>query len=255
MKRTVMATIILMIISGSLYGQDFSAKEIIRKAEEKMRGETSRTSMTMKIIRPSWSRTISLTSWLKGSEYSLTVVKAPDKERGKTFMKRENQLWQWLPSINRMMKMPPSMMSEGWMGSDFSNDDIIKEFSLVKDYNHEIIGSEQISGKECYKIRLNPKEGAAVVWGKILKWITKDEFLQLRTEYYDENENLIKTEEASNIKKLGGRELPSEFVIFPENKEGHKTRMTMENIEFNISFEPRFFSKQNMKKGTRLLQN
>ncbi len=247
--RTTVILLILILSGGIIRAQD--ATEIIEKAEEKMRGESSRGEMQMKIIRPSWERTISFKTWSKGTEYSMTLVTAPAKEEGQTFLKRENELWQYDPTINRMIKLPPSMMSQGWMGSDFSNDDILKESSLSKDYNHKILAEETIEGTDVYKIELLPKEDAAVVWGKIIKWISKDEYLQLKSEYYDVDDYLIKTETASDIKTMDGRVIPTYFEIIPADEEGNKTVLIMEDTEFDIDIDNRFFSQQNMKQLSR----
>ena len=225
------------------------AREIIRKADEKMQGEeTSQSTMTMTIVRPAWQREITFRSWTKGRDYSLALVTAPAKEKGQTFLKRETEMWNWNPTINRLIKLPPSMMSQGWMGSDFSNDDLLKESSIVVDYTHRIIGEEEIDGWDCYKIELIPLEDAAVVWGKILKWISKEEFLQMKSEYYDEDDYLIKTELAYDMKTMGGRLIPSKFELIPEEEEGHKTVVVMDAIEFNEPIPDSIFSQQNMKR-------
>jgi outer membrane lipoprotein-sorting protein len=140
------------------------------------------------------------------------------------------------------------MMNQSWMGSDFSNDDLLKESSIVVDYNHTIVGEEEIDGWDCHKIELIPIEGAAVVWGKIHKWISKEEFLQMKSEYFDEDDYLIKTELAYDIKTMGGRLIPSKFELIPEEDEGHKTVVVMDEIQFNQPISDSFFSQQNMKK-------
>jgi outer membrane lipoprotein-sorting protein len=225
------------------------AKEIIKKADEKMQGEeTSQSTMTMTIVRPTWQREVTFKSWTKGRDYSLALVTAPAKEAGQTFLKRETEMWNWNPTINRLIKLPPSMMSQGWMGSDFSNDDLLKESSIVVDYTHKIIGEEEIDGWECYKIELIPLKDAAVVWGKIFKWIAKEEFLQMKSEYYDEDDFLIKTELAYDIKTMGGRLIPSKFELIPEEEEGQKTVVVMDDIQFNEPIPDSFFSQQNMKR-------
>jgi outer membrane lipoprotein-sorting protein len=230
-----------------VHAQD--AREIIKKADEKMQGEeTSQSTMTMTIVRPTWQREVTFMSWTKGRDYSLALVTAPAKESGQTFLKRETEMWNWNPTINRLIKLPPSMMSQGWMGSDFSNDDLLKESSIVVDYTHTIIGKEEIDGWDCYKIEMIPLEDAAVVWGKIFKWIAKEEFLQMKTEYYDEDDYLIKTELAYDMKTMGGRLIPSKFELIPEEEEGHKTVVVMDDITFNEPIPDSFFSQQNMKR-------
>ncbi len=248
MKRfTCISILLLFVLLIPVYGQD--AREIIKKADEKMQGEeTSQSTMTMTIVRPTWQREVTFKSWTKGRDYSLALVTAPAKEAGQTFLKRETEMWNWNPTINRLIKLPPSMMSQGWMGSDFSNDDLLKESSIVVDYTHEIIGEEEIDGWDCYKIELIPLEDAAVVWGKIFKWIAKEELLQMKTEYYDEDDYLIKTELAYDMKTMGGRLIPSKFELIPEEEEGHKTVVVMDDIKFNEPIPDSFFSQQNMKR-------
>ncbi len=237
----------LIAISFPIAGQD--AKSIIKKADEKMQGEeTSFSTITMKIIRPTWERDITFKTWSKGRDYSLALVISPQKEKGQTFLKRENEMWNWNPTINRLIKLPPSMMSQGWMGSDFSNDDLLKESSIVVDYSHKITGEEVIDDWDCYIIELTPLPDAAVVWGKIIKWISKEEYLQLKNEYYDEDGYLVRTELAYDIKTMGGRVIPTKFELIPEEEEGNKTVLIMDEITFNEPIADGFFSQQNMKK-------
>ncbi len=241
---------ILVFFSNSSFSQD--AKEIVKKSDEKFRGKSGYSEMTMTIVRPKWSRTVSFKSCNKGLDYSLSLVTDPAKEKGQTFMKRKNEMWSWNPKIRRLIKLPASMMSQGWMGSDFSNDDLLKESSLVVDYTHKIVGTESYAEKVCYKIELIPNDDAAVVWGKLVKWITKDGYLQLKTEYYDEDGYLIKTEKASKVKVMSGREIPTYFELIPEDEPGHKTIVVMNKIVYDINVSESFFSQQNMKKGNAL---
>jgi len=139
------------------------------------------------------------------------------------------------------------MMSQGWMGSDYSNDDILKESSLVSDYTHKLIKSEKIDVNDCYVIELMPLENADVVWGKIILWISKDEYISLKAEYYDEDLQLVKTHLAYTIKTFDGRRLPSVMEIIPADEPGNKTVVTILNMKFNIAIEKDFFSQQNMK--------
>ena len=162
-------------------GQDISPKEIVRKADEKFNGEkTSTAVMAMTIVRPTWERTIEFKNWTSGREYALTLITAPVKDKGQSFLKRQNEMWSWNPTISRLIKLPPSMMSQGWMGSDYTNDDILKESSVVNDYDHSIIGEEELDGRMCYKIKLVAKEDAAVIWGHQIRWIDKKDFLFYR---------------------------------------------------------------------------
>jgi len=245
----------LLIIIGfsavsfpNLYSQSFTATEIIRKADEKFNGEkSSMMAMTMTIIRPTWQRTVEFKNWSLGKEYALTLVTAPAKDAGQTFLKRANEMWNWNPSISRLIKLPPSMMSQGWMGSDYTNDDILKESSVVNDYTHEITGEEIIDGRECYRIRMNSKEEAAVVWGHQIRWIDKKEFLVLRAELFDEDGILVRRETGSEIKVMDGRTIQTKIELLPADEPGNKTIINITEIKFNFPLEESFFSQQNMK--------
>jgi outer membrane lipoprotein-sorting protein len=237
----------LMVIVSLTKGQN--ATEIIKKADDKWNGEkSSESQMTMTIVRPTWERTIEFKSWTKGQDNALTLITAPAKEKGQAFLKRGTEMWNWMPSISRMIKLPPSMMADGWMGSDYTNDDILKESSIVVDFSHKIIGEEKIEGWNCWKIELIPHEEAAVVWGKIVKWISKEEFIQMKSEYFDEDGYLVKTELSHDVKVMDGRRIPTRIEIIPEDKKSQKTIVVVNSIKFNTPIEESFFSQQNMKR-------
>jgi len=245
MKINVIITILVFI--SSLTGAQ-NIEEIIKKADEKFRGNSSKGELTMIIERPTWSRTVSMKNWTLGNEYSLIYITAPAKEKGQVFLKREREMWNWVPNIERMIKIPPSMMMQSWMGSDFTNDDLVSESSLVEDYNHKLLGEEKIEGYDCYKIELIPHDDAPVVWGKLMMWVSKEEYHWLKAEYYDEENYLVKTEVMSDIKKMDDRVMPTRLEMIPEDEEGHKTILIFENMEFNIDLKESFFSQQNMKR-------
>ncbi len=241
---------LLGVLSNNSFAQEkITALEIIKKADEKMRGKTNISIMRMEIIRPTWKRSVSMKSWGRGLDFSMTYITAPAKDKGQVFMKRKTEMWNWMPSIGRMIKIPASMMSQGWMGSDYTNDDILKESSIVVDYNHRIVGEDKIEGFDTYKIEMLPKEDAAVIWGKIYKWITKDgEFIQIKSEYYDEDDELVKSDFAYDFKKMDGRLIPARIEIIPANEEGKKTVLYIEDIKFDVDLPESFFSQQKMKK-------
>lgn len=140
------------------------------------------------------------------------------------------------------------MMMQSWLGSDFTNDDLIRESSVVKDYTHRLIGSENIDGLDAYKIEMIPNEDAPVVWGKLLLWVDKKDFIQLKTEFYDEDGYLVNTMLGKNIKMLGGKKLASLLEVIPADDEGHKTIVEYLDMAFDEPISERFFSLQNMKR-------
>ncbi len=236
------------ILAFSFIAQAQDATEIVRQADLKMRGESSRSEITMKIIRPNWDRSLSVTAWSKGNDYSLILITAPARDEGTAYLKRGNEIWNWLPNINRTIKLPPSMMSQSWMGSDFSNNDLVRESSIVTDYTHELVGDSTLSGYDCHKIEMIPKPDAPVIWGKVMIYISKDEYLQLHTEFYDEDNTLMRTMTGSEVEELDGRLIPTYMEMLPADEPGHKTVLMYEDIAFNIDISESFFSIQNMKR-------
>jgi len=244
--KNLKITLLFLLVTSLLYSQD--AKEIVKKANDLTLGKTSQGENTMILIRPDWKREVSMKIWSRGTDFYMILITAPAREKGQVFMKRYNEMWNWVPSINKMIKIPPSMMSQSWMGSDFTNDDLLKQFSIVNDYNHTIIGSDSVEGFDCYKIKLLPKPDAAVVWGKIIMWIAKKDYYELKAEYYDEFGELVNKQFGSDIKDFGDRKLPSKFVMIPMDKKGNQTILKMDKMVFNKNIPERFFSQQNMKR-------
>jgi outer membrane lipoprotein-sorting protein len=250
MKIKLVLTVSFLLLIGTVhksFAQELTAREIIKKADDKGRGLTNQGTMTLTIVRPDWNRSITMKSWSKGTEYSLIYITAPAKEKGQVFLKRQKDMWNWVPSIERMIKIPPSMMMQSWMGSDFTNDDLVKESSIVVDYTQKLIGKETVRGMECYKIELTPLPDAAVTWGKVITWITVNGFNQWKAEYYDEDQELVNLMNAYNIKKMGDREIPTRMEIEPVNKKGNKTILEINSSVFNQPIADSFFSQQNMK--------
>ncbi|MFZ0282961.1 MAG: outer membrane lipoprotein-sorting protein [Bacteroidales bacterium] len=243
------ASFILLFCSNyTLYGQELSATEIVRKADEKFNGEKSGYSeMAMTIVRPAWQRSVEFKSWSMGNDYALTLITAPAREKGQTFLKRGNEMWSWNPSINRLIKLPPSMMSQGWMGSDYTNDDILRESSVVNDYTHKTEGEEEVDGRLCYRVRLTARTDADVIWGSQVWWVDTKDFIMLKAELYDEDGYLVRSESGKDLKTFEGRLLPTIIELTPAENPGNKTILKIGVMKFNIKLEESFFSQQNMK--------
>jgi len=241
-----MASILFTVSSAE--AQKLTAKEIIEKADKKNRGESMKSTMSMTIVRPKWERTIVMKNWSKGDENFIIYITEPAKEKGQVFLKVGKEMWNYVPTISRMIKIPPSMMMQSWMGSDFTNDDLVKQSSIVVDYTHNLLAEENVRDQNCYVIELIPLPDAPVVWGKIKSWITKDGFNLWKSEYYDEDGFLINIENAYNLKKMSDRIIPTKIEMIPADEEGKKTVLEFLDIEYNINIDDSFFSKQNMKK-------
>lgn len=224
-----------------------SALEIVKNSDEKFRGLSSYSVLKMQIKRADWSREMKMKAWAKGEDETLILITSPKRDQGITFLKKKNEMWNWQPTIQRVIKMPPSMMMQSWMGSDFTNDDLARQSSIVNDYIHKIIGEDKIEGRSCYVIELKPKEDAPVVWGKVKLWISKNDFLQLKSEFYDEDNFLVNTVFSSNIREIGGRILPTVMKLVPAEQPKNSTVLEYEQLEFGVKFKSDFFSVKNMK--------
>lgn len=244
--------ILLSVVSGLLIAiscQAQDAKEIIRKAEEKMRGkESAYMEMTIEVIRPKWTRTMGIKSWSVGNEKSLMVLTAPAKDAGTAFLKRGKEVWNWMPSIERSIKMPPSMMMQSWMGTDLSNDDLVRESSNVTDYTHELAGDSTIEGHSCWKVVLTPKPDAPVVWGKVVAFVDKSNYVQRKAEQYDEDGYLVNEMYGKRVETMDGVEMATELELVPADKPGHKTIMHIEKMKFNEAYDDGMFTVQYMKR-------
>ncbi|HTY60318.1 MAG TPA: outer membrane lipoprotein-sorting protein [Bacteroidota bacterium] len=239
---------IVLLAPALCRAQDENAGEIVRRAEEHMRGNSSYAEMTMTIVKPDWSRTVSMKTWSLRNEFGLVLITNPEHDRGAVTLKRHNEVWNFLPAIDRVIKIPSSMMLQSWLGSDFTNDDLVKESSIVNDYTHSISGDSTIGGRPCYRITMIPKESAAVVWGKIVLFISKEGYLELRSEMYDDAGVLSKVLTGDQIKEVGNRRLPTRWEMHPADAPRQKTILTYTHWQFDIPLDESFFSLQNMRR-------
>jgi outer membrane lipoprotein-sorting protein len=237
-----------LLVLVAFIGQGQTAKELIKMADDKMQGESNKAEMRMTIVRPDWKREITMKSWAKGRELSLILITGPARDKGSASLKRNKELWSWQPSIDRTIKLPPSMMLQSWMGSDFTNDDLVRESSVVNDYTHELGQDTVINNLDCYKIIMIPLPDAPVVWGKLVVYIEKVEFNQMLVYYYDEDEFLINTMVLSEVKNMDGRNIPTHLEMIPAEEPQNKTVIEYLSMDFDIDIDDNFFSIQNMKR-------
>ncbi len=246
MRRILSLVILVTILTSSLIAQD--AIEFIKKADELMRAKSSYAEFSMKIIKTDWTRTFGMKAWALEPDYAIIYVTEPARDKGTVTLKRKKEVWNWIPSAQKVIKIPPSMMLQSWMGSDFTNDDLVKESSVINDYEHTILREETYEDYDCYVIESIPKPEAGVVWGKLLTWVSKKDYFQLKVEFYDEDDYLVKKYLGMDIKKLGGRMIPTHWEMIPEDRPGEKTEFDYIDIKFNIDVNESFFSEQNMKR-------
>ncbi len=244
MRRQVLAISfgILALLSGLAHSKTPDALEWVRRADERTRGKTSQSEVLVQVIRPDWKREMTLKTWTKGQEFALIRVLSPARDKGSAFLKRGREVWNWVPSVERTIKLPPSMMSQSWMGTDMTNEDFVKESSIVEDYHHTYMGRDTLLGRECLRISLKPKPGAAVVWGEIRLWIDSKDAMELKTEFFDEDGLLVNTLIATEVSDMGGRMLPNHLEMLPADKPGQKTVIIYQKRGFDEPMSDNLFT-------------
>lgn len=245
MRIFFLATMMQLSMLFSIRAQDATA--IVKRADDNMRGKTSQAEMIIKTTRPTWTREMVVKTWMKGNDYAMILIQAPAKDKGTVFLKRKKEVWNWLPTLERSIKLPPSMMSQSWMGTDFTNDDLVKESSVVEDYTHTIIGDSIIRNRTCFVIQMIPKPEAAVVWGKLIVCIDKEDFIELHCRFYDEDGVLVNTMNTFDVKLMDERLIPTRIEMIPEDKKNQKTEITYRRIVFNRALEDSFFTMEKMR--------
>ena len=255
MRTFIDRCLVALLVGGALFAahpalaQEESALDIIRKADELTRGDTQEGTYRMTIVRPDWERTMVFEYWSEGTEKSFIRVKEPVKERGVSFLKIEREMWQYVPRINRVIKIPPSMLLQSWMGSDFTNDDLVKESSIVDDYTHALLGREVMEEGEAYKVELTPKPEAPVAWDRLIEWIRVEDYIPLRAEFFNERGERVRTIIYSDIKEMGGRVVPVRFELIEEKKPGRKTIMVLEDVTFDQPIGRTIFTQANLRRA------
>lgn len=251
LTRIFAASLLAVIVVCSAGISDATSQnstEILERMEQTMRGDSQYAEMTMRIERPRYNREVSMRSWLKDRDYSLILITAPARDEGTVFLMRENDIWNYDPRIDRTTRLPSSMMAQSWMGSDFTNDDLVRDSDIIDDYEHSVLRTEEYAGHEAYVLELIPKPDTPIVWGKVKMWVRKDDYIQLRIENYDQRDRLVNTMKLEEIKRFGNRNVPTRIVVEPAGKENERTVLTYQKIEFDIDIDEAFFSRANMQR-------
>lgn len=246
------ASLILLLATGwmlpspALATQKADATAIIKAAMDQWRGSTSHATMSMTIHRPEWQRTMTMEAWTAGDKKSLMRVLKPKKDAGSGTLLLGNKMWTFLPKINRVIKIPASMMNQNWMGSDFSNKDIARSADIIDQYTHSLINTTVRDGHTIYTIQSIPKEDAPVVWGKEVLLI-RDDFVMLEHTFYDQDMKPVKQMRALKIGKLGGRVVALRERMSKFETPGEWTEVNVISITFNANIPASTFTQSNLR--------
>ena len=246
---TAVAVVASLTVAAPAAAQ-VDATAIIDRVDRLLRGDSSRGVATMEVVTEHWERRMTMEIWSLGTDYSLVRLRAPQKEAGTATLKAEDDIWNYLPKVDRTIKVPASMMGGAWMGSHFTNDDLVKESRLIDDYDIEIaFDGDDPEGVAVWEFRLTPKPEAAVVWGFVEYRIRQRDDMPLWAKFYDEDGDLARTMEHGEFAEFGGRVVPGVMDMYPADKPGERTSIRYEELEFDIDVEPSFFSLRTLQRG------
>ncbi len=245
-RKSILGVAIAILTAGALPAAAQDAAEIVRATIDNWRGESSYGEMTMTIHRPSWERAMSMRAWTQGSKKSLVRITAPKKDEGNGTLMDDNNMWSYAPKVNRVIKVPSSMMGQSWMGSDFSNKDVSRADDIVDQYDHTLLGKEEHEGHTVYVIESIPHEEAAVVWGKEILRVRDDDVL-VSQEYFDQEGILVKTLRSLEIGEMGGRTIAIRQRMAKEDADDEWTEFRIDSVEFDVEISDNVFTRSNLQ--------
>ena len=251
--RRSLARILVIGAAGGLAAAPAAAQtdplEIIDQVDRLMRGDSSRGVATMEVVTEHWEREMTMEVWSLGTDYSLVRLRAPRRDAGTATLMAGDDIWNYLPKVDRTIKIPASMMGGAWMGSHFTNDDLVKESRLVDDYDVELAFEGDRDGAAVWDLRLTPKPEAAVVWGHMEFRVRQADSMPLWARYYDEDGELARTMEYSAFTEMGGRLVPGVMDMRPADKPDERTTFRYDELEFDVDLAPSFFSLRTLQRG------
>lgn len=239
----------LPVLTQGVAGQQ-TPEEIVRHVDELLRGESSQGRVTMEVVTERWTRTMEMETWSLGQDYSLVRVLSPAREAGTATLKVERDIWNYLPRVDRTIRVPGGGMGGSWMGSHFTYDDLVRESSYVDDYQVEESFAGERDGTVLWEFTLTPLPEAPVVWGHLELDVRQDDLMPLRMRYYDDQGELARTMEFSEFETMDGRLVPTRMTMRPEDQPGESTTLTYADLEFDVGLEPGFFSLERLR-GSR----
>ena len=233
--------IILITVCCSVHADNLEADTIIRAAMDHWRGATSYSEMTMTIHRPDWERSMSMRSWTQGDKISLVRVTQPKQDAGNGTLLKDRNMWTFSPKVNRVMKVPSSLMNQSWMGSDFSNKDISRSTDILHEYDHTLLEIRRHNGHSIYVIEAVPHEEAAVVWGKEVLHI-RDDYVLMEEQYWDQDGVLVKSMRTLEVQEMSGRAVATHMRMQKADTEEEWTQVLVQAIAFDLELSPRIFT-------------
>ena len=245
--KKILSIFTILIFASNIYADDLNLERILDNVDDLYRSNASHGILTLSVTTVNWQRTLTLEQWSKGEDKSLIKVLKPKKEKGLATLRVDKNVWNFLPKVKRVVKIPSSMMSSSWMGSHFTNDDLVKQSRMAEDYTFSITFEGMKDGKEIIEVTCLPNKEAAVVWGKVEVVVYADDYLPLRMIYYDEDLLLSRTLEFTNIEMMDGKMIPTMMNMIPTDEPGESTTVKWEEVKFDVTIDDDFFSLRKLQ--------
>jgi outer membrane lipoprotein-sorting protein len=247
MRSLGLGTLVLALAVAPPLAPQRTAREIVDQVDQMLRGTSSRGTVAMEIVTAHWQRTLEMEIWSLGTKYALIRILAPKKDAGTATLKSGDEIWNYLPRVDRTIKLPASLMSASWMGSHFTNDDLVKESRIIDDYDIAIGYEGPRDGVDVWEFTLTPKPDAAVIWGKIVEQVRKRDLMPTWAKYYNDRGELVRTLTFGDYRTMGGRLVPAEMTVQPTDKPNERTVIRYRNLAFDVGLDPSFFSLRRLK--------
>jgi len=244
----IVVTVLLLAVLGFAQAPDRRAEELARKLDNLYRSQTSSAQVEMEIVTPDWQRTLSLKAWSKGQDKTFIRILKPKKESGVGTLRLGTEMWNYLPKTDKVIKIPPSMMMSSWMGSDFTNDDLVKEYTFVNDFTFRLITPPEAQKGFAY-LECRPKPGVPIVWDKIVIAVDEATVLPAWQKFYDEKGKVARVMNYSQVRTFGRRTIPTVMEMIPQTKEGYKTVLRYVSVQFDLALDDDIFSLRNLQSG------
>ena len=236
------------LMSASVAHAQLDPYEIIDRVDRMYRGPSSHGTATMEVVTEHWERQLTMEMWSLGVDFSLVRIQAPAREAGTATLKADKDIWNYLPKVDRTIKIPASMMGGAWMGSHFTNDDLVQESRLVEDYEIELSFEGEREGVSMWELTLTPKPEAAVVWGRIEYQVRQADFMPLAVRYFDDDGELARSMVFSDFEDVGGRVIPKVMEMRPADAPDEHTIMRYDDLEFDVDLDESFFSLRTLQR-------
>ncbi|NOY71896.1 MAG: outer membrane lipoprotein-sorting protein [Gammaproteobacteria bacterium] len=246
-RKILLGVLVWFTTCGLAVAQTLDGRTIVSEIEKRLWGSTSQGRYEMVITTPYWQRTLKLKVWMERPDKSFIRILSPSKEAGVGSLRIKDEMWNYLPKVERTVKVPPSLMLQAWMGSNFTNDDLVKESSMINDYTHELATEDNINGEQVYRVKSTPKSNAPVVWGKLIYLVRQSDLMPLSFDYYDERGRLIKSLTFSEVREMDGRQVPTLWEMRPTDKPENSTVIRLSEVIFDRPISEKIFTLRNLR--------